>query len=156
MTFERAHGAPAAPCAICNLREPGERLTGVTRWRVRPHPEPVPMAGWLIVDLDRHAEGWHAIDSDEASEFGHLMQRLSSALREASGAERIYLLSFTEMVPHLHAHLAPRHGSDPGQRGWGIADRYRAVAEGRAEPADAMAHARICRAAIERVNATHA
>jgi diadenosine tetraphosphate (Ap4A) HIT family hydrolase len=42
----------------------------------------------------------------------------------------VYAIAFGEGAPHLHVHLIPRFGVDPGTAAWSVADHYRAVAAG--------------------------
>lgn len=114
----------------------GEELARRRHWRVRSHPSPSPLAGWVILDLLRHAEGIDALLPEEASELALLLVDAAAAAKAATGCERVYLLAFAEAVPHLHLHLAPRHAADEGTRSWAIADRYRRVAAGDLPAAD--------------------
>ncbi len=125
-----------ARCPICAARGAG-RIHRGSAWSVRAHPDPSPLAGWVILDLDRHAEGWDDLTDAEAAEFGAMVRRSVGAVRGATGCDRVYLLSFCEAVPHLHLHLAPRRIDDDRSRAWDLADLYRAVGRGEAAPADA-------------------
>jgi diadenosine tetraphosphate (Ap4A) HIT family hydrolase len=128
---------------------PGEELARRRHWRVRVHPSPAPLAGWVILDLLRHAEGIDALLPEEASELALLLVDAAAAVKAATGCDRVYLLAFAEAVPHLHLHLAPRHAADEGTRSWAISDRYRQVAEG-VHPA---ANEASCAAAAARIGA---
>jgi diadenosine tetraphosphate (Ap4A) HIT family hydrolase len=44
--------------------------------------------------------------------FGPTLARITSALREETGAERVYIYVFGGSVPDLHLHLAPHHAGD--------------------------------------------
>jgi diadenosine tetraphosphate (Ap4A) HIT family hydrolase len=52
------------------------------------------------------------MDGDEASTFGSVLARCASALREAAGAELVYVYIFGDHIPHMHAHLAPHVEGD--------------------------------------------
>lgn len=125
----------------------GEELARRRHWRARSHPSPAPLAGWVILDLLRHAEGIDALLPEEALELASLLVDATAAVKAATGCDRVYLLAFAEAVPHLHLHLAPRHAADACTRSWAIADRYRRVAAGEdpaaGEVACASAAARI-------------
>jgi len=128
---------PHERCAICRSLGVAETtLHLATNWRLRAHPNPCPVAGWLILDLVRHAEGWDELTDEETAEFGALVRAASSAIRAGTQCSRVYLLSFCESVPHVHMHLAPRHADDPRTSAWALADLYRAVQSGNAPPAD--------------------
>src|SRR5687768_17272212 len=50
--------------------------------------------GWLFLELRRHAEGPMAIAPDEAAAMGPLVAKLTGAIQEVTGAERVYVLAF--------------------------------------------------------------
>jgi len=109
----------------------------------------VPIAGWTVLDLRRHAEGWHQLERRESEELGHAISRVSAAIIEATRCDRVYLIGFAEAVRHTHLHLVPRHGGDDRTRSWSLADLYRDMIAGRAAAPDttecADAAARIAR-----------
>lgn len=125
-------------CAICRALACGspEASFGTRHWRVRRHDDPAPIAGWTIIDLRRHAEGIGSLLEDEARELGPLLRDASAAIQRATGCDRVYVLSFAEVVRHAHLHLVPRHEADPHSAGWSIADLARAVANGRRQAAE--------------------
>ncbi len=128
----------SSPCSICNSlrsRHDPLELRRLEAFRLRSHAAPVPIAGWTIIDLIRHAETLDQLTEEESRELGSLLVRTSAAIRAATGCERVYLLAFAEAARHVHVHLVPRHGHDPRTDAWAVADHYRAVAEGRAAPA---------------------
>jgi len=129
---------PPAPCPVCRSIVNGfsAPISGAKHWRLRPHPAPSPIAGWSILDLHRHVEGWDALEAPEAAELGLVVRAASAAIRCITGCDRVYLLAFAESVRHVHLHLVPRHGTEPRSTSWNLADLYREVAEGRAAPAD--------------------
>jgi len=108
-------------------------------WALRAHPDPVPIAGWTIIDLKRHAESWSSLHDDESRELGVLLRNACAAIQAATGCARVYVLSFAEVVRHVHLHLVPRHDDEPESTGWSVADLYRAVAAGERAPADQAA-----------------
>jgi diadenosine tetraphosphate (Ap4A) HIT family hydrolase len=52
------------------------------------------------------------LDGDEARTIGEVLASTTSALREATGSEHVYLYVFGEGIPHLHLHLAPHRLGD--------------------------------------------
>jgi diadenosine tetraphosphate (Ap4A) HIT family hydrolase len=131
---------PAA-CAICQLHGDGERAAAweIGRgalWILRHHPEPAPLAGWLLLDARRHLAGPLAFDDREARAWGPAVRQASQLVRSLTGCERVYAIAFGEGAPHLHLHLIPRFAADPASAAWKIADLYRAVETGERPPAD--------------------
>lgn len=58
--------------------------------------------GWYFLRLRRHAEGWPDMSADEVAGFGGVAQRLDAAIREATGVEKVYFMSFGENHTHFH------------------------------------------------------
>jgi diadenosine tetraphosphate (Ap4A) HIT family hydrolase len=77
--------------------------------------------GWFVLRLRRHAEGWAEPTAAELAGFGPLSQRVTAAIREATGAPTVYFLSFGENYPHFHFLLIARDADlAPERRGAGI------------------------------------
>ncbi|MEO8263088.1 MAG: hypothetical protein ABI566_11015 [Pseudolysinimonas sp.] len=77
--------------------------------------------GWFFLRLRRHAEGWAELTADEAAAFGAVSQRLETAIREATGAPKVYFMSFGENHPHFHFLVIARPADlEPDSRGAAI------------------------------------
>lgn len=113
-------------CPFCLGRF--EPLLETARWRLVRHADPAPTAGWMMLATRAHRVGPWALDDEESADLGPLVRAVSRAIREVTGAERVYLLGFNEAVPHMHLHLVPRHAATPETAGWALADHYRSVA----------------------------
>jgi len=139
--FSPASDAMTAPCAICQLHGDG---TGAAAWEIargnlwllRHHPEPAPLAGWLLLDARRHLAGPLAFNDQEARAWGAAVRHASQLVQRLTGCERVYAIAFGEGAPHLHLHLIPRFASDPASAAWNVADLYRAMVAGARPPAD--------------------
>ncbi|HVC04132.1 MAG TPA: hypothetical protein VND88_05615 [Candidatus Acidoferrales bacterium] len=68
--------------------------------------------GFSYLEPKRHIRSLADMDGDEASTFGSVLARCASALREAAGAELVYVYIFGDHIPHMHAHLAPHVEGD--------------------------------------------
>ena len=99
-------------------------------WFLKPHAEPCPVAGWCILELARPAATLDALTTEEAQWMGTHAARVARAIRQVTGCDRVYLLSFAEVHRQVHLHLVPRHCEDPATTGWAVADHYRAVQRG--------------------------
>jgi diadenosine tetraphosphate (Ap4A) HIT family hydrolase len=77
-------------------------------WLVRTISPTPAVAGWLLLQARRHIADSAELDAAEAASFGPLLQRASRAVREVTGALRIYLGSLNEGTPHFHTHILPR------------------------------------------------
>ena len=124
-----------ASCAICALHGNDAALAADEVWRsdlwlLRHHPQPAPLTGWCLLDSRRHCGGPLNFASDEASEWGVVVQRASQLVQQVTGCERVYAIAFGEGARHLHLHLIPRSVDDPRTIAWKIADLYRDVDAG--------------------------
>jgi diadenosine tetraphosphate (Ap4A) HIT family hydrolase len=127
-------------CGVCRLHQsPEAAALEILRsgpWLLRHHPLPSPLVGWLLLDTRRHLGGAADFGAEEIEGFGAMLQRCSALVRELSGCDRVYAISFGEGARHFHLHLIPRHGQDPASESWRVADLYRAVAAGERPAAD--------------------
>ncbi|MFN7132317.1 MAG: HIT family protein [Myxococcales bacterium] len=71
--------------------------------------------GWLIVAPERHVEQLDALEDAEAAALGPLLKKVGAALRLASGAEKLYVSVFAELVAHLHVHVIARTPELPNE-----------------------------------------
>lgn len=69
--------------------------------------------GHLMIESKRHIRGIEQATEREAAALGVLIVRLSRALVVCTGAERVYVESYGEVVPHLHVHLTARYSGLP-------------------------------------------
>ena len=105
-------------------------------WLLRHHPDPAPLAGWLLLDARRHLGGPLAFSDQEAEAWGSAVRHASQLVQQLTACERVYAIAFGEGAPHLHLHLIPRFAADPTSAAWSVADLYRAVVAGERPPAD--------------------
>jgi diadenosine tetraphosphate (Ap4A) HIT family hydrolase len=138
----RGDGSPV--CDVCLLHNnPAARERweiGLDElWLLRHHPDPAPMAGWMLLDAVRHLGGPVEFSQAESADWGRTVQAASHLVRQLTGCERVYAIAFGEGARHLHMHLIPRHGEDGASDAWAVADLYRAVASGRRPAADPAA-----------------
>ena len=128
-------------CGVCRLHqdpvatERYEISTGPL-WILRHHPDPAPLAGWLLLDSQRHIGGPIAFNPDEASSWGGSVQQASLLVQRLTGCDRVYAIAFGEGAHHLHLHLIPRFAGESASEAWAVADIYRAVNAGTRPPAD--------------------
>ena len=65
------------------------------------------VAGFSYLEPRRHISDITELDGDEAASFGPTIAAASKAIKDATGAELVYVYVFGDGVPHLHVHLAP-------------------------------------------------
>lgn len=142
--------AAVGPGAACPFCAGGATVYAESpRWLLMRHADPVPLAGWMMLVARAHRSGLDAMSADEAAEVGVAMSAIAAAVREVTGCERTYALTFNEAVPHLHLHVIPRHAADASTTSWALADRYRATMRKEAAPAPAEAAERVARAVAD-------
>jgi diadenosine tetraphosphate (Ap4A) HIT family hydrolase len=128
-------------CGVCRLHQDPvatERyeISRGPLWILRHHPDPAPLAGWLLLDSQRHIGGPIGFNPEEASAWGGTVQEASQLLQRLTGCDRVYAIAFGEGAYHLHLHLIPRFAGESSSEAWAVADLYRAVIAGTRPPAD--------------------
>lgn len=96
----------------------------VVAFHVPPLLEPEPQLGRLLVVPRRHADTWADLNLEEASQIGIAASTLAGALREATGAERLYSAVIGHHSPHFHLHLFPRYPGTPPEFSWTNCDEW--------------------------------
>src|ERR687885_1153179 len=103
-------------CILCRGAEADQEL-GVVQvwedsyWRMTTSLDAEVLA-FSYLEPKRHIPHITDLDGEEARTFGEVLAQVTSALREATGAELVYVYVFGGGVPHLHLHLAPHHAGD--------------------------------------------
>lgn len=75
--------------------------------------------GYLMAEPKRHTPGLAELTDAEAQALGHLLSRLSRALKATEGVEHVYAFVLGDDVAHLHIHLVPRYPGAP-RKYWGV------------------------------------
>lgn len=126
-------------CYACEMTAQGEaasvreRVYVDAHWRVA-HAFDTSLPGWLVVVSKRHVESLDALTHEEAAALGPLLRRLTSALKDVTGAVKTYIALFAEGAGfrHLHVHVVPRMADMPaGAIGPGVFSLLGAPPEGR-------------------------
>ena len=122
-------------CAVCRLHHDLDararyEINRGPLWILRHHPDPAPLAGWLLLDTHRHIGGPIAFNPEEAAAWGGAVQQASRLVQQLTGCDRVYAIAFGEGARHLHLHLIPRVATEPASEAWAIADLYRAMIAG--------------------------
>lgn len=103
-------------CPMCRGAAGDEALERVEVWQDSHWRLTVSLAaevaGFAYLEPRRHIAHITDLDGDEARTFGVAMAACTRALKEATGAEIVYVYIFGDGVPHLHAHLAPHRSGD--------------------------------------------
>jgi len=113
------HPEPAAAnaerCGLCAYLDSSPLAGWVYEddlWKAGIYPtNEVP--GWIALVLRRHAEATSELREDEARSLGPALARLSGAIEQATGAERVYLQVYGETFRHWHVLLSARGAEIP-------------------------------------------
>jgi len=68
--------------------------------------------GFSYLEPKRHIAHITDLDGPEAATFGAVIARCTSALKDATGCQLVYVYVFGGGIPHLHLHLAPHVDGD--------------------------------------------
>src|SRR5207248_1567334 len=105
-----------ANCILCRGVEADEELGRVqvwedSYWRMTISLD-AEVLGFSYLEPKRHIPYVTDLAGEEARTLGEVLAHVTSALREETGAELVYVYVFGGGVPHLHFHLAPHHAGD--------------------------------------------
>jgi len=104
-------------CALCMGPEADEDLFRVEVWRDDlwrlTTAKLGEVAGFSYLEPFRHIETISDLDGAEAATLGPVIAGTTAAIREATGADLVYVYVFGDGIPHLHLHLAPHRQDGP-------------------------------------------
>jgi diadenosine tetraphosphate (Ap4A) HIT family hydrolase len=109
-------------CFLCRKHKgeepspPGGYFYEDDHWLVCHAPGKLGPLGTLFIESKRHFLDYAEMTEAEAASLGKVLKRVYRALREHTDAERIYMISMMEGVPHFHSWFVPR-GKDVAERG---------------------------------------
>jgi diadenosine tetraphosphate (Ap4A) HIT family hydrolase len=103
-------------CVLCRRVDGDAELDRVQVWEDRLWRLTMSLGaevlGFCYLEPKRHIPHVTDLDGEEAATFGAVLARVTSALRQETAAEVVYVYVFGEGVPHLHVHLAPHRDGD--------------------------------------------
>jgi diadenosine tetraphosphate (Ap4A) HIT family hydrolase len=110
-----------AECLLCRPDEadPFFRRVRVWEddlWRLAVAVEG-PVLGFAHLEPKRHIPFITDLDGPEAATLGEVLARVTSALKQAAGAELAFVYVLGERVQHLHFNIAPHRTGDALQGG---------------------------------------
>lgn len=107
---------PMSDCPMCRAEAADEDLGRVEVWRDAYWRLSVSLAsvvpGFAYLEPLRHIAYVTELDGAEALSFGTALVACTRALKDATGADIVYVYIFGDGVPHLHVHLAPHRAGD--------------------------------------------
>lgn len=100
-------------CLTCQYNQEADpELGGVVwetmNWRVEHSMGNSAGVGVMVVKLKRHAEWLNELTHDELITLGPTLSKVSTAIKEVTNAERVYINLWNESSRHVHFLLQPR------------------------------------------------
>ncbi|MUG68369.1 HIT domain-containing protein [Paenibacillus campinasensis] len=77
-------------------------------WAIYAGPFNSQVEGYLYLEPLRHVEEWQELNEKELQEMALLLPRVEKILKKIVHLERLYVVTISEVVRHLHLHLIPR------------------------------------------------
>lgn len=103
-------------CVLCRGADGDAELGRVQVWEDRlwrlTMSLEAEVLGFSYLEPQRHIPHVTDLAGEEARTFGEVLARVSSALKQETAAEVVYIYVFGGGVPHLHVHLAPHRDGD--------------------------------------------
>lgn len=99
-------------CIICSKHQSKENIifegthTIVSLGSIDSH-----VLGYVYIEPKKHVEYWEELADDEFLEISRLLKEISYFLKNKLNAERVYTVTISEAVRHLHIHVIPRDSS---------------------------------------------
>jgi diadenosine tetraphosphate (Ap4A) HIT family hydrolase len=96
-------------CQICDKHKTGVNpIFQDEDWMVTHGPLSSQILGYLYIEPKRHVENWTDFTDNELSKVGPLVKRLEKVMKEILDIDRVYVVTISEAVRHLHFHIIPR------------------------------------------------
>src|SRR5262245_825877 len=103
-------------CPMCRGAAADEELERIEVWQDAHWRLTVSLssevAGFAYLEPRRHNRHINEVDGPGAGALGEALGRSTQVLKEATGAELVYVYIFGGGIPHLHVHLAPHRPGD--------------------------------------------
>ena len=120
----RKYSGGTVPCWAGKATPPGGHLVDDALWRVGHAPTVFAPCGSLLLESKRHFLDHSEMTDDEATSYGALIGRLTTAIKQVMGAERVHVYSSMDGAPHFHVWLTPRLPDDVKGRGFIVSGGY--------------------------------
>ncbi len=102
-------------CPICEKHENSSesKVFESKSWIVYSGPLSSQVLGYTYLEPKSHVENWGEMTTEELAEIAPLIQRIEQFVKSEIAAERLYVVTISEAVKHLHFHLIPRSEDNP-------------------------------------------
>lgn len=96
-------------CEICSQNRDFNKIIYETEnWIITSGPIESQINGYLYMSPKRHVENWFEFNENELLELGPIIKKIEIAIKEEVHLERLYTVTISEAMRHIHIHLIPR------------------------------------------------
>lgn len=100
-------------CPICEKhKKVQDVLFENENWMITHGPLASQLLGYVYLEPKRHVENWTEFTDEELSEVGPLIKKVEAALKGLLPIDRLYSVTISEAVRHIHFHLIPRENEN--------------------------------------------
>ncbi|MCB1179111.1 MAG: HIT family hydrolase [Leptospiraceae bacterium] len=102
-------------CKICkthqNLQEK-EFIISSEYWILRHSEKEKNCPGYLYLEPKNHVESFFEIPESAWKEQGEIFKQAFDWIKKRFEPKKIYIVTISEAVPHIHYHIVPRYNDD--------------------------------------------
>lgn len=96
-------------CVICDKHQnPANVIYEDEDWIITHGPLASQLLGYLYLEPRRHIENWSDFSEKELVKIGPLIKRVEKAMKILLNIDRVYVVTISEAVRHLHFHIIAR------------------------------------------------
>ncbi|OMI15951.1 HIT family protein [Leptospira weilii] len=102
-------------CPLCKFHRSGdlsEVLVRFGEFSVRHCEEEKKLKGYLYIEPRSHWTSYRDWTQDSFSDFGKALEFATKWIYKNHAPIKVYTVTVSEMVPHMHFHLIPRYSDD--------------------------------------------
>ncbi|WP_052191880.1 HIT family protein [Priestia aryabhattai] len=99
-------------CTLCSFDYETKPFYETKNFYIKHGPLNSQILGYLHLIPKRHIESLSEMNENELNEFPYIIKKLEELLVKHVAAERVYIVTISESVRHLHFHLIPRSSNN--------------------------------------------
>jgi len=112
------------PCEICKKHKNLNKVIHETEnWIITHGPFESQILGYFYMAPKRHIENWFEFTKEELIELGPLIKKVEIAIREELALDRLYTVTISEALRHIHIHLIPREKDNNDVKGLSLIEQ---------------------------------
>ncbi len=102
-------------CKICKIHSQFQAQANFSfkYWIVRPSDSEKSCPGYHYIEAKGHLKDYAEVSKEAWIEYGEIIHILTGIIHSKFSPLKIYTVSISEAVPHLHFHFVPRYISSP-------------------------------------------